>query len=85
LKAKVIRDKRLDKSKGFGFVSLADPHDYQKAMKEMQGQYIGNRPVKLRKSKWKDRLDIEKIEEEQKVVAEATAKQKQKTKALRKV
>lgn len=44
-------------------------------MREMQGQYIGNRPVKLSKSKWKDRLDLEKITEEQATIAEANKKQ----------
>lgn len=24
-------------------------------MKEMDGKYVGNRPIKLRKSNWKDR------------------------------
>jgi RNA recognition motif-containing protein len=55
LKAKVIRDSRNMKSKGFGFVSFDNPDDYIKAMKEMDGKYIGNRPIKLERSKWKDR------------------------------
>lgn len=55
LKAKVVRDTRNGKSKGFGFVSIKDVEDYIKAMREMQGKYIGNRPVKLTRSKWKDR------------------------------
>ncbi|XP_062500095.1 RNA-binding protein 42-like isoform X2 [Corticium candelabrum] len=58
-KARVIRDKRTRKTRGYGFVSFKDGHDYLKAMKEMDGKYIGNRPVKLRKSTWKDRnIDI---------------------------
>jgi RNA recognition motif-containing protein len=60
-KARVIRDKRTRKTRGYGFVSFKDGHDYLKAMKEMNGKYIGNRPVKLRKSTWKDRnIDIVK-------------------------
>jgi len=55
LKAHVVRDKRSLKTKGYGFVSFKDPNDFVKAMKEMNGKYIGNRPVKLRKSTWKDR------------------------------
>lgn len=55
LRAKVIRDKRTKKTKGFGFISFKDPQDYLKAMREMNGKYIGNRPIKLRKSNWKDR------------------------------
>ena len=54
-KAKVIRDKVTRKSKGFGFVSLLNVEDYARAMKEMEGKYIGNRPVKLKKSSWKDK------------------------------
>lgn len=54
-KAKVIIDKTSRKPKGYGFVALGDPDDYIKAMREMQGHYIGARPVKLKKSSWKDR------------------------------
>jgi len=54
-KAKVIRDKRTQKTKGFGFVSFLDPFDCAKALKDMNGKYIGNRPVKLRKSVWERR------------------------------
>jgi len=54
-KAKVIRDKRTQKTKGYGFVSFLDPFDAVTALKEMQGCYVGNRPIKLRKSKWGQR------------------------------
>lgn len=57
IKAKVIRDKRTNKTRGYGFVSVGDGNDFAKVMKEMQGKYIGNRPCKLRKSTWKDRCD----------------------------
>lgn len=56
VKAKVVRDKRTSKSKGYGFVSFKDPQDYTRAIKEWDGKYLGNRPIKLRKSQWKDRL-----------------------------
>lgn len=84
LRAKVIKDSRSGKSKGYGFVSLKEGTDFIKAMKEMNGEagggatllaaqparpdspplpavarpagrYIGNRPIKLRRSTWKDR------------------------------
>jgi RNA recognition motif-containing protein len=54
-KAKVIFDKRSGKSKGYGFVSFSNVGDFVKAVKEMNGKYIGNRPCKLRKSTWQDR------------------------------
>jgi RNA recognition motif-containing protein len=38
LKAKVVRDKRTNKTKGFGFVSFKDPNDFSRAMKEMNGE-----------------------------------------------
>ncbi|XP_053696874.1 RNA-binding protein 42 [Sabethes cyaneus] len=54
-RAKVIRDKRTSKSKGYGFVSFKDPQDFIRAMKEMDGRYVGSRPIKLRKSTWRNR------------------------------
>ena len=36
-KAKVIRDKRTQKSRGYGFVSFLDPFDAGEAIKEMNG------------------------------------------------
>eukprot|EP01137_Pigoraptor_chileana_P010711 Opistho-2@60643 len=55
LKAKVVRDRRTQKPKGYGFVSLRDKDDFVRAMREMNGKYVGSRPLKLRKSAWKDR------------------------------
>ena len=37
LKARVVRDKRTGKSKGFGFVSFKDSADFLRAMQEMNG------------------------------------------------
>ncbi|KAF0753471.1 hypothetical protein AaE_005696, partial [Aphanomyces astaci] len=59
--ARVVRDKITHVSKGFGFVSFMDGLDAMKAMREMNGRYIGNRPVKITKGKWQDRaLDVVK-------------------------
>eukprot|EP00747_Dinoflagellata_sp_TGD_P165470 gnl/TRDRNA2_/TRDRNA2_186774_c0_seq1.p1 gnl/TRDRNA2_/TRDRNA2_186774_c0~~gnl/TRDRNA2_/TRDRNA2_186774_c0_seq1.p1 ORF type:complete len:216 (+),score=64.31 gnl/TRDRNA2_/TRDRNA2_186774_c0_seq1:105-752(+) len=54
-KAKVIRDKRTGKTKGFGFVSFSAPEDMVAALRDVNGRYVGNRPVRLKKSNWKDR------------------------------
>lgn len=37
-KAKVIRDKRTNKTKGYGFVSFKDPQDFIRAQREMNGK-----------------------------------------------
>merc|ERR1719262_585543 len=54
-KAKVIRDKRTGKTKGFGFVSFGAPEDMVEALRDVNGRYVGNRPVRLKKSSWKDK------------------------------
>ncbi|XP_034256959.1 RNA-binding protein 42 [Thrips palmi] len=67
LKAKVVRDKRTNKTKGFGFVSFKDPQDFTRAMKEMNGRYVGSRPIKLRKSSWRNRsADVVRKKEKEK-------------------
>lgn len=49
-KARVIRDKRSTKSKGYGFVSFADADDFFQAAKEMNGKYIQSHPVVVKKA-----------------------------------
>jgi len=41
-RAKVVRDKRSNKTKGFGFVSFKDPQDFTRAMKELNGIIISH-------------------------------------------
>ncbi|EKM59976.1 uncharacterized protein PHACADRAFT_250802 [Phanerochaete carnosa HHB-10118-sp] len=48
-KARVIRDRLSGKAK-YGFVAFSDPEDFLKAWKEMDGKYVGNRPIKLKKA-----------------------------------
>ena len=50
-KARVVRDKRTTKSKGFGFVSFTDGEQGFKAAREMLGKYIGSHPVTIQRSK----------------------------------
>jgi hypothetical protein len=49
-KVKVVMDPATKRAKGFGFVAFKDPDDYFKAFKEVNGKYIGNHPVQLRKA-----------------------------------
>ncbi|KAF9604789.1 hypothetical protein IFM89_010330 [Coptis chinensis] len=60
--AKVVRDKRTGKTKGYGFVSFSSPDDLAAAVKEMNGKFVGNRPIKLNKSTWRERTDLEALE-----------------------
>ncbi|KAJ1839450.1 RNA-binding protein 42 [Coemansia sp. RSA 2708] len=58
----VVCDKASGKSRGYGFLSFGDPDDFLAAWKEFNGKYVGSRPIKLRKSSWKDRnADIRKV------------------------
>jgi RNA recognition motif-containing protein len=54
-RAKVVRDKRTMKTRGYGFVSFTDPMDMLSALREINNKYIGNRPCMLKRSKWEDR------------------------------
>lgn len=63
-RAKVIRDKRTNKSRGYGFISFGEPQDFIRAMKEMDGRYVGTRPIKLRKSSWRNRSIEERKKKE---------------------
>ena len=41
-RAKVVRDKRSQKTRGYGFVSFKDPNDFVRAMREMNGKCLYN-------------------------------------------
>ncbi|KAM0882235.1 hypothetical protein ACQ4PT_032451 [Festuca glaucescens] len=62
--ARVIRDKSTGKTKGYGFASFANSSDLAAALKEMNGKYVGNRPIKLRKSMWKNRIDYKALQKQ---------------------
>ncbi|KAL5701898.1 hypothetical protein ACHQM5_027182 [Ranunculus cassubicifolius] len=55
-------NKRTGKTRGYGFVSFSNPSDLAAAIKEVNGKYVGNRPIKLRKSTWKERTDMEALQ-----------------------
>lgn len=50
-KARVVREKRTTKSKGYGFVSFTDGEQGFRAAREMVGKYIGSHPVTIQRSK----------------------------------
>ncbi|GIX64245.1 RNA recognition motif-containing protein [Babesia caballi] len=54
-RARVIRDRNSGKSKGYGFVSMMSPDDMLAALNEMNHKFVGNRPIRVMRSKWKDR------------------------------
>ncbi|CAN0418822.1 unnamed protein product [Ectocarpus sp. 8 AP-2014] len=64
-KAKIVREKWNKKSKGYGFVSFLDGMDMLKALREQQGKYLGNRPMKISKSTWKER-DVKEVKKKTK-------------------
>ena len=46
-------------------MSFKDPADFTRAIKELNGKYVGSRPIKLSKSNWKDRnVDIVKSKQQ---------------------
>lgn len=52
---KVPLDAKTKENKGFGFVAFASSDDYLKAFKEMNGKYVGLRPVQLKRAEGKPR------------------------------
>jgi hypothetical protein len=64
-KAKIVRDKASGKPKGFGFVSFLDGFDMLKALRQEDGKYLGSRPMKIRRSDWRDR-DIKEVKKKEK-------------------
>mmetsp|Transcript_8109 Transcript_8109/g.11930 ORF Transcript_8109/g.11930 Transcript_8109/m.11930 type:complete len:91 (-) Transcript_8109:176-448(-) len=58
--SRIIYDKSTGVSKGFGFVSVMDPKDCAKAIREMDQSWLGARPIKVKRSDWKER-DVKEI------------------------
>jgi len=50
-KVKVPMDEQKGDNKGFAFLSFADPEDYLQCYKEMNGKYVGSKPVTLERAK----------------------------------
>lgn len=45
--ATVIMDRRMNRSKGFGFVEYANADDAKKAIEELDGKELDNRPLRV--------------------------------------
>lgn len=67
LKAKIIRDmnKPGQPSRGYAFVSFGDALECAKALREMDQTWIGSRPIRIKRSNWKDR-ELKNVRNEQK-------------------
>lgn len=52
-KARVICDAK-QVSKGYGFVSFLQPLDCAKAIREMDQTWLGSRPIRVKRSDWKE-------------------------------
>lgn len=63
--ARIVYDKSTGESKGYGFVSVMDPKDCAKAIREMNQTWLGSRPIKVQRSDWKDR-DLKEVRKKQK-------------------
>lgn len=46
----IVNDWKTQKSKGYGFVAFAEGKEFLRALKEMQGKWIGNRQCIIKKS-----------------------------------
>ena len=54
ISAKIIKDRETGRSKGFGFVEMADDEDAQAAIEELDGAEINGRSVKVNKARPKE-------------------------------
>lgn len=50
VKARVPMDKKTGKNKGYGFVAFSSADCYLRAFKEMNGKYVGQHPVQLKRA-----------------------------------
>lgn len=54
----IVNDWKTQKSKGYGFVAFAEGKEFLRALKEMQGKWIGNRQCIIKKSEHQPTLTI---------------------------
>jgi len=51
--AKIIMDRETGRSKGFGFVEMANKNDGIKAISQLNGQEVGGRSIKVNEAQQK--------------------------------
>ncbi|KAI7904026.1 uncharacterized protein BX663DRAFT_353067 [Cokeromyces recurvatus] len=56
--AKVMIDPATGYSRGFGFVKFMDENDHQRSLEEMQGVYVGSRPVRVSVARPRAKFDV---------------------------
>lgn len=50
-KVKVPKYEKKNENKGFAFISFANSDDYLQCYREMNGKYVGSKPIELQKAK----------------------------------
>jgi hypothetical protein len=63
--AKIVKDHKTEVSKGYGFVSFLQPLDCAKAIREQDQKWLGARPIRVKRSDWKDR-SMSEVQKKQK-------------------
>ena len=58
-KARIVREKQSHKSRGYGFISFLNAVDALAALRDVHGTYIGNRPVRLKRTELADKSMVE--------------------------
>lgn len=64
--ARVVTDKHSRLCRGYGFVSFLDPMDAVRATREVDGEYIGTRTCKIKRSLWQKRALDKNVKKEKK-------------------
>jgi RNA recognition motif-containing protein len=60
VKARVVHSKKEIKGRGYAFVSFLDPLECAKALREQNGKYLCNRPMRISRADWKTH-DIKEV------------------------
>lgn len=62
--AKIVRDAQ-GASKGYGFVSFLEPMEMARSLREMDQTWLNSRPIRVKRSDWKDR-DLKNVKKKEK-------------------